>query len=326
MKRGTGSLLFVALLSLAACGREPSAAQRSQWHEEIVKLTADADGLRARLRAITDADPRRAGLPDGDVVIAVPTAFLDSLVHRVFEDVANRVELSLSGIEVHKKKTLKKGRIPIGDVTADLLIEQVQGRLGPGTPRVTFGGDEVSLALPVELIEGTGDASVHVRWHGRNVAGAVCGDLDLRERVSGSVKPATYDLSGTLSFSAQGAEIVATPRFPETKLQLRVEPSKASWAAIDRILARQTGLCGWVLEQVDLKKLLAKEFSQKGFGVKLPLDKIRPFEFPAGLSDSVEVRGKRLALDVKADTLRIDDTAVWLGAKVEVRSGGVPGS
>jgi len=130
---------------------------------------------------------------------------------------------------------------------------------------------------------------------------------------------ARYPLAGTLSFSAQGAEIVATPRFPATKLQLRVAPSPATWARIDAILASQTGLCKWVLEQVDVKQQLAKQFQEKGFGVKLPLHEIKPFRFPAGLSESVVVRDKALALDVRAETLRIDDTAVWLGARVGVK-------
>lgn len=325
MRSAAFSLVALLALAATACSSEPSADQRAAWQAEIANLSADADALQGRLRALTDADPRRAAIPAGDVVIAVPTAFLDALVQRVFADVARRVDLTLSGIKTHKEKTLKKG-IPIGDVSVDLLVEKVNGRLGPGTPKVVFGGDEVTLSLPVDVVEGTGEASVHVRWKGRNVAGAVCGDLDLRERVSGSVIRATYPLAGTLRFSAQGAEILAKPRFPETKLQLRVAPSPKTWARIDAIVASQTGLCKWVLEQVDVKKLLAKQFQEKGFGVKLPLHKIQPFRFPAGLSESVTVRGRPLALDVQAETVRIDHTAVWLGARVGVKTGAPAGT
>ncbi len=310
-----------ALLAFAAtaCSREPSSAERAAWQAEIARLAERADALQERLEKVIDADPRHADIPDGDVVIAVPTVFLDALVQRVFADVARRVDLTLAGIETHKEKTLRKG-IPLGDVTVDLLVERVSGRLGPGTPTIVFGSDEITLSLPVEVVEGSGEGSVHVSWKGRNVAGMVCGDLDLRERVSGSVVRATYPLAGTLRFSAQGAEILATPRFQETKLQLRVVPSAETWARVDAILASQTGLCKWVLEQIDVKGLLAKQFQEKGFGVKLPLHKIGSFRFPAGLSESVMVRGRPLALDVQAETVRIDDTAVWLGARVGVAS------
>lgn len=73
-----------------------------------------------------------------------------------------------------------------------------------------------------------------------------------------------------------------------------------------------------------MKKLLAKQFQEKGFGVKLPLHKIEPFRFPAGLSDSVVVRDETLALDVRAETVRIGETAVWLGARVGVKPAAPP--
>jgi hypothetical protein len=308
---------LAALLALAACTAEPSAEEKAAWQEEIARLTAEADGLQARLRGLVDADPRQAGVPKGDVVIAVPTRFLEELIDRVFTDVASRVRLTLSGIKSHKEKTLRKG-IPVGDFIMDLYVDEVHGRLAPGEPKVRFGGNEVTLTLPIEVVDGSGDATVHVLWRGRNVAKAVCGDLDVREHVSGSVKPARYVLTGTLALEALGAEIVGTPRFPETKVKLRVTPSQQSWAAIDRVLESKRGLCGWVLDRVDVKKLLAERVEEKGFDVKLPLHKIKPFRFPAGLSDSVEVRGKPIGLDVRAGTLRIDETAVWVGADVAV--------
>ena len=73
-----------------------------------------------------------------------------------------------------------------------------------------------------------------------------------------------------------------------------------------------------VREQYDWTSL-AEKLEQKGFDVKLPLHKIKPFRFPAGLSESVEVAGRRVALDVRAGTLRIDAAAVWVGARVAVQ-------
>jgi hypothetical protein len=317
--RAAGLLGALLLLGPAACSRESSEAERAAWEAEIGRLGAQADALAGRLRELVDADPRRASLPAGDVVIAVPTAFLDTLAQRVFVDVASRVTLTLSGIRTRKQKTLRKG-IPIGDVTLDLVVERVEARLAPGVPATHFGADAVTLTLPVEVVEGAGQATVHVFWKGRNVAGAVCGDLDATERVSGRVKTARYVLAGTLAFHAQGAEVVATPSFPETKLKFRVVPSPESWARIDALIASRSGLCRWVLEQVDVKKHLADFAERKGFDVKLPLHKIRPFRFPAGLRESVEVGEHRLGLDVETGTLRIDDTAVWLGARVVVRA------
>lgn len=187
-----------------------------------------------------------------------------------------------------------------------------------GLPEVAFGDNEITLTLPVEVVDGSGDATVHLLWKGRRVARAVCCDLDVTERVSGSVIPDRYMLTGTLALAARDAEIVGTPRFPETKVKLRVDPSPETWRRVDALLASQQGLCGWVLERVDVKKILAEQARVKGFGVKLPLHKIKPFRFPAGLSESVTVRGRPLALDVRTGELRIDEHAVWVGAQVRL--------
>jgi hypothetical protein len=319
--------LACALLAVSACSPSASTAEKEAWAAEIARLTSEADALQGRLRALVAADPRRAGLPQGDVVIAVPTVFLRELIDRVFSDVASRVTLTLSGIRAKKTKTLKKG-VPIGDMIIDLLVEQVHGRLAPGKPQVAFGTNEITLTLPVEVVEGSGDATVHLLWKGGRMAKAVCGDLDVTERVSGSVKPDRYVLSGTLALDTSDGEIVATPRFPETKVQLRVTPSAETWRRVDALLESKRGLCGWVLDRVDVKAILAKEAEQKGFGVKLPLHKIKPFRFPAGLSESVTVRDRPLALEVRTGELRIDEHAVWVGARVQVggpTEGSAPG-
>jgi hypothetical protein len=311
------ALLLAAALLAGGCSRAPSAAEREAWAADLARIEGEVAALEERLGALVGADPRRASLPQGDVVIAVPTDFLRTLIERVFSDVASRVTLTLSGIRAHKQKTLKKG-VPVGDMIVDLLVHEVHGRLAPGKPEVVFASDAITLTLPVEVVDGSGDASVHLLWKGRRLARAVCGDLDVTEKVAGSVKPARYVLSGTLALAANDGEIVGTPRFPETKVQLRVTPSADTWRRVDALLESKRGLCGWVLDRVDVKKILAHEAEEKGFGVKLPLHKIQAFRFPAGLSESVQVRDRPLALAVEASHLRIDEHAVWVGANVRV--------
>lgn len=309
--------LACAGLAALGCSPAPPDAEREAWAAEFARLEGEVAGLEQRLAALVGADPRRASLPQGDVIFAVPTGFLRELIERVFIDVASRVTLTLGGIQARKTKTLKKG-VPVGDLVVELLVDEVQGRLAPGRPEVVFGANEITLTLPVEVVDGSGEATVHLLWKGRRVARAVCGDLDVTERVSGRVIPDRYVLTGTLALAARDAEIVGTPRFPETKVQLRVDPSPETWRRVDALLASQQGLCGWVLERVDVKRVLAEQARVKGFGVRLPLHKIQPFRFPAGLRESVTVRGRPLALDVRTGDLRIDEHAVWVGARVRV--------
>jgi hypothetical protein len=318
--RSAALLLAAVVAACAACSGEADPAQHEAWLSELQELERANAELTNRLTLVAAGDPEVAKLPDGEVVLVVPTAFLRSLITRVFTDVASRLEITLTGIRVHHEQTLKKV-VTMGNLVVDVDVNRVYARLEPGEPDVEFGGNRIALTLPVRVVEGSGDATVHLVWEGRNVAGAVCGDLDIQERITGDAIPAEYVLSGAVLLSADGTEIAATPRFPETKLNVRVSPSSESWAAIDRVLESKRGLCGWVLDRVDVKKLVAQQVEEKGFDIKLPLEKIMPFRFPAGLNDSVDVGGKPLALDVRAGSLRIDREAIWAGAHVRVAPG-----
>lgn len=317
--RGLLCAALVALLVVSpGCSRRPSPAQVWAWSAEIQRLQAEQDSLRARAADLVAKDPSIKRLPRGDVVLSVPTVFLRSVVGRVFGDVAGNVTLSLSDLKAHVAKSVKKV-VTIGEFVLDVDIHTISAKLRPGQPDIRFGGDQVSLSLPVTVSEGHGDATVHFVWDGKNVAGATCGDLDITQDVSGSVIPSQYLLSGSMNLAARGNEIVCTPVFPETKVRIRVQPSQASWDAVNAILAEKHGVCGWVLDKVDVPKLLEGIVQEKGFNVRLPVDKIRPFVVPAGVRDSLTLGDKTLAFDTRTNTLRIDPDAVWYSADVALK-------
>jgi hypothetical protein len=178
----------------------------------------------------------------------------------------------------------------------------------------------VAMSLPVNVDEGRGEATIRFVWHGKNVAGMTCGDLDVTQRVNGSVIPAEYLVAGSLGLALRDNKIVCTPDFPETKIRIRVKPSDASWAAVDSILAEKHGVCGWVLDKVDVPAMLEGLVQEKGFNVKLPVNKIKPFVLPAGVQDTIAIGQKRLTLDTRTNLLRIDPDAVWYSADVTVKS------
>jgi hypothetical protein len=151
------------------------------------------------------------------------------------------------------------------------------------------------------------------------VAGATCGDLDITREVTGDVVPARYAVTGDLRLAVQGRRLVGVPSFPETKLQLRVKPSQAAWDTVQAILDEKSGVCGWVLERVDVPKLLTNVVEGKGFGVRLPLDKIKPFVIPSGVRDSVRVGDRMMAVDAQTTTLRVDPEAIWYAARVDLK-------
>jgi hypothetical protein len=171
------------------------------------------------------------------------------------------------------------------------------------------------------VASGSGKATVRFKWDGRNVAGAVCGDLDLTREVSGGVKPATYPLGGSLVFSSTREQIVVTPRLPRLTVRLKVVPSPESWAAVRKVVEDQRGVCGFVLDRVDILDVVQKVV-EKGFHVRLPTDRLRPMAVPVAIQPEVTIKGRALSLEVRVSGLAVTADAIWLGADVGVGSGG----
>lgn len=324
--RSLAAAIACAVLLLGAgCSQKPSAEKLRAWEAEVARLQVEQDSLRARGRELVERDPRILALPEGDVVIAVPASFLRDVIGHVFTDVASNVTLKISGIKAHVAKSVKKV-VKIGEFTVDVEILDITGLLEPGAPEIGFGGEKISIALPVEVTEGYGEARIHFIWDGKNVADLTCGDMDITQVVSGNVIPAQYKLTGAFHVDIQGNRVVGTLKFPETYVRIKVEPTKESWAVVDSILADKEGVCGWVLEKVDVKNLLTGVVQEKGFNVKLPLDKIKPFRVPAGVSESIELEGRTIALEVQTRTLRIDPDAIWYSADIGVREDSTRGA
>lgn len=310
--------LLALLLACGACSRTPSAAEERRWDGEIQRLEATQDSLRRRAAELIAQDPVVRSIPRDDVVIAVPTAFVRDVLTRVFTDVASNVTLRLGGLKAHVEKSVKKV-VTIGVFTVDVDILEVLGKLKPEPPAAVFGDGRIALTLPVNVASGDGKARIRFVWDGKNVAGMTCGDMDLTREVTGEVVPARYVVHGNLGLKIGPAGVTGVPSFPETRLRLRVTPSRAAWDTVQAILDEKHGVCGWVLDRVDVPKLLANVTESKGFNVKLPLDKIKPFVIPAGVRDSVRVGERMLAVDARTTLLRVDADAIWYGASVDVK-------
>src|SRR5262249_17477543 len=152
----TSLLAAIALLILAVfagCARQASSKQVREWDAELAKLQAEQDSLRARANELVQKDPRILALPDGDVVIRIPTSFIRNVLEKVFEDVASHVTLRLGGIKAHVQKKIKK-MVTIGEFQVDVDVQEVVGKLGPENPTITFTGGKIGMSLPVSVNRG----------------------------------------------------------------------------------------------------------------------------------------------------------------------------
>jgi hypothetical protein len=313
-----GAICWALFVAGPGCRRRASKGELRAWDVELRRLQAEQDSLRARAAELVARDPRLQKLPKGDVVVGVPTSFLRTVIERVFDDVAGNVTLSLGGLKAHVTKKVKKV-VTIGEFTLDVDIEEVVGKLKPGRPNIRFGGNRISMSLPVAVSEGHGRAKLHFVWDGKNVADMTCGDVDVTRTVTGNVVPSDYVVSGSLNLTIRENRVVCTPVFPETRLRIRVEPSQASWDSVKAILEAKDGMCGWVLDKVDVPSILEGVVQEKGFNVKLPVNKLKPFALPAGVRDTVRVGERVLTFDTRTNTLRIDPDAIWYSADVTLK-------
>jgi hypothetical protein len=306
------------LAATLACGRGDRETP-DQIRAGIQALEKERDALRERVNDLMVNDPRLPGMPNTPVRVGVPTTLARDLIQRVVAGFVDQVTLELKNLKVKKSGRVKKV-VTLGEYDLKVDIRRIEGRLKTGKPEVTFGGDAVALALPVTVVSGAGRATLQFKWDGKGAAGATCGDMEVTQEVSGGVRPDTYPVKGGLVLTATAKDILAEPRFPLIKVNLKVVPSDESWAAVDAILAQKGGLCGYVVEKVNVRGIVQR-LVDKGFNVRLPTEKIKPMAVPIGIEPTMEVRGQPVALGIKLGELAITESVIWLGAHVSVAVG-----
>lgn len=309
------ALLLLAVALAPGCGRGDRTTPK-QLQAQIETLQKERDTLRAGLDALMQNDPMIQGMPETPVRVGVPTSLARELISKVVSGFVDQVTLELKNLKVKKTGNVKK-IVTIGQYDLQVRIHKVTGKLKTGKPEVVFGGNKVTLKLPVEVVSGSGRATINFKWDGKNVSGAVCGDMDIEQQVSGGVKPATYPVSGGLELTATAREIMAAPRFPAIKVNLKVEPSKESWGAVEKILADKEGICGYVVEKVNVLRIV-EALIDKGFKVRLPTEKIKPMAVPVGIEPSMTVKGQQVELAIKLSELAITEKMIWLGANIAI--------
>ena len=255
-------------------------------------------------------------MPQTPVRVGVPTSLTRELVEKVTAGFVDQVTLELKNLRVRKSGTVKKV-VTLGEYALDVHIEKVAGRLKTGKPDVRFGGNKISIALPITVASGGGKATIRFKWDGKNVSGAVCGDMDIEQTVTGKVKPDSYPVSGALMLTAGAEQILAAPKFPPIKVNLKIDPSPESWAAVQKIIDDKEGACGFVLDKVDVLKIV-RGLIDRGFNVRLPTEKIKPMAVPVGIEPEMNVHGQTVALGIKVAGLAITEDMIWLGAELKV--------
>ena len=322
------SLAMVALLTVAlgvlAIRYRPRSEREdpATLEREIAALTAQRDSIRTRVYDAALSSDVLDGLPDGDVVIGLPTPFVDNVVRGVvtgwFHDVDIRLpEMNLSKTGEVKAKLGIFGRRSVGQYSLRVRLNDVRGRLQPDAPQLTFGGDVITIAIPVRVAGGTGIAHIKADWESRGLAAPVCGDMSVERDVTGQVRARTYVARGRIVLKAVDGTVLADPDFPGLAVRLFIDPSARSVAALDSVLESRGGLCGFAIERSDASARL-QALVGRGFNVRIPQRFFRPIHLPISVETAVPLANRQLALQVTPSNLTVHSSTVWIAANVSL--------
>ncbi len=287
---------------------------------EITALTRQRDSLSALVYDAASLSDLLDQRPAGDVVIGLPTPFVESIVRTVVNGWFNDVDLRLPRLRVRKSGEVTArlglfGRRTVGGYDLEMTLDDVHGRLQPAAPRMTFGGNVIRMDVPVRLVGGTGIAHIKLDWESKGLAGPVCGDMTMAHDVTGQVRAGNYLARGRIILNAVNGVVLADPEFPSLAIRLFVDPSPASVAVLDSMLATRGGLCGAAIRRARVSGRV-QELVARGFTVKIPQRFFRPIRLPVTVQRMVPMTGQDIALDVRPSDLVVTSSTVWLAAAV----------
>lgn len=316
MSRLATALVLVSVVAVLPACQQRRARDIAQQEQRVSALETQRDELRARLADAEHDNVWLAGMPDSSLRIGVPTALATEITGRVITGLTDLMTLELGNITVRKSGTIKK-TITLGDYALVVTLDRITAQLGATRPSLAFGGDRLALRVPARVKSGTGTATIHFQWKGRRIAGVVCGDADITQVVTGTVRPASYTVAGTVQLVVDPGRLRVKIVVPPTRIHVDVDPSEASLAAVRKILADKGGACGFVVDRVDILGAVTR-LVEKGFDVTLPVDKIPVFSVPIEIDTSMTVRGQSVPFGVDMRDVSVTERMVWLGADVRV--------
>jgi hypothetical protein len=297
---------------------------------ELDRLVARRDALQARIRELIVAagETSLAQAPRGGIMIGIPTVLTQSIAEQLVSGFFNEMTLTLENVKARKAGEVRVkmllGKKRIGSYDLEVNIAEIQGVLRPGKPQFGFSAGRFTFVMPVRLAEGHGRAQLHFKWDSKGVAAnLVCGDADLVKEVTGSVVPADYTLRGAFDIATQGEEVTLRPDFADLAVRIAVSPSEQAWGVVDEVIQDQRAGCEMALGKIDLKEKLAAIVG-RGFNVKVPKKLLRDIRLPAGLRQSLEIQGLRLAVQVKPTAVLVSPERLWYGADLTLEKPRTP--
>jgi hypothetical protein len=297
--------------------RPPTEAERCRLRDERVLLE---DALARRV------DPIVAGIPDTAVVLGMPSSFAGRLTREIVSTLVPELHLTLRNVKAHHEGEVRAkvlvGRSQLGTYAVRVHLDEVRLLLRPGRPKLRFGGERVRVAIPVSLVQGTGRGRLRFEWDGHGLAGAVCGDVLVADRIAGSVRPAERTVEGTFRLSAEGSAVMAHPEFEDLRLTVHVDPSRETWQIVERAIAGQGALCRRAIGIVELREKV-EAVVDRGFKVTLPGHILHDVRLPVSVQGTLD-EGSGARFEARPTQLALLPGWLWYGADVQLTGRAAP--
>jgi len=314
--------LVLAASGLSACGwlSERGAPER------IARLKARHGELHGRFEKAVEREPLAASAfqSRGQVVLAIRSGLIEELASNVASRYLDNVTLDLAEVRAHGSGKLDKdtfmGKVKLGEWDVRVELGTMLGHLRAVQPVVGLRPpDLINLELPVDVRESVGDARLIFTWDSAGVANVVCKDFKVSLDLEGRVLPQRHTLKGALRLANAGGRLTETPLFPDRRIQVQMDLTEASWAAVDKALQSQDtfGKCGMFTKAADGMAFL-KTLAAKGIAVTIPDSVFRAVDLPAQLQESVQVNKRPIGLRLTAESLRVETATVWSSVSVAV--------
>jgi hypothetical protein len=150
----------------------------------------------------------------------------------------------------------------------------------------------------------------------------LCKDFQAQLPIEGIVLPGDYVATQNFVVEAEGGRLSVQSVAPRDTFRIKVTLTEPSWARVWRVLKTQDTdeRCGMFLEPNDVMDKL-KQIGLKGFRIRLPRSLLRTIEWPVGVSRSVTIRDRVVALRATPLQMELTPAFLWYTASVATTRG-----
>lgn len=315
----------VAVLSAFALSAQRAANRRE--NDELGALAAHERALRDTLSRMLERDPilTYARSDTSGIVVALSESLLVDILHGVARVYLDRIEVNLSDLQGHGEGGVERptpiGHRTLGRWSVKVSVNRMSGLLTALDPTVDVTRtNRVHLVLPIVIVRGRGDLTLHFAWNSQGIFNLVCRDFETTLPLSAEVLRQQHDVRGDLVLSAQGDGIVIDPEFPPDHYPISMTLNDESWKRIRAALEEEDrpGRCGLIMN-ADSVVVGLQRLGISGLKFRLPRAIFRTLRLPASLTPSVQILDSPVDLAVRPHALRLSPGLVWYSAEVDAR-------